>query len=61
MKSEKGISKSFEMSLRENKKASDFFNHCTPEQKANIISQANSISSSEAMKAFVEHLPSAAL
>lgn len=61
MKAEKELPVGFSNALKQNHKAADFFQNCTDEQKAAIISQVHSIHSKEEMKSFVEHLPSAAL
>lgn len=57
----KDLPMGFGMALIQNSDAAKFYENCTDEQKAAIISQVHAIDSKEAMKAFVDHLPSAAL
>lgn len=47
--------------LRENEAAAQFYDGCTTEQKQAIHLQLRRIQTQEKLKAFVEHLPSAAL
>lgn len=47
--------------LTENADAAQFYNQCTPEQKQAIHRQLHDMESIAHIKAFVDHLPSAAL
>lgn len=47
--------------LRENSAAARFYDSCTREQRQAILSQLPSMTSPEEVRAFVDHLPSAAL
>ncbi|MEG0541836.1 MAG: hypothetical protein RR461_00895 [Angelakisella sp.] len=51
----------FGMALLQNYEAARFFDSCTEAQKQAILAQVHMIQSKQDMKAFVDHLPSAAL
>ena len=52
---------SFTDCLRQNPEAAQFYGSCTPMQKQAILNQLSAIESEQNMKAFVDHLPNAAL
>jgi len=47
--------------LQQDPKAAQFYNSCTPEQRQAILRQLPKMTSQVQLRAFVEHLPSAAL
>lgn len=57
----KEMPQGFGMALFQNDEAKNFFESCTKEQQEVIVAQARAIDSKNEMKAFVDHLPSAAL
>ena len=47
--------------LQENPQAARFYDHCTPQQRQAILEQLPQMTSQAQLRAFVDHLSSAAL